>query len=613
MDIQELQYREQFNVVVVGHVDHGKSTVIGRLLVDTGALPEGKLEQVQITCQRNAKPFEYAFLLDALHNEQSQGITIDTARCFFKSAARDYIIIDAPGHIEFLKNMVTGAARAEAAILVIDAKEGVQENSRRHGYMLSMLGIQQVVVLVNKMDLIDYEQKPFEEICIEYRAFLQQIRIEPRTFLPVSAFFGENLCQISSKMPWFAGGNLLSVMDSLTKELSLSAKPLRFPVQDVYKFTARGDDRRICAGRVETGQVRKGDKVVFYPSGKRAVIASIEEFNVAEQQSVEAGRSVGFTLQPEIYVKQGELMVHDGANQQLGHPIVSTKMRVNLFWLGRKPMVSAKKYKLKVATAEHSVYLQTVYKVLDASELSSVQGKQQIDLHDVADCVLESLSPVAFDTVQQVAQTGRFVIVDGYDIAGGGIILSSVEQGESLLERHIHQREAFWQRSKLNPTMRVQCYKQQPSLIIISCEGFGEHGCEGLNSTEELPLAHQYAGLLEQQLVQQGHYAYYLSLGNMGLSNQQAERSESLQHLGGMAHMFCHAGGIFITALTSLGQAEYQLLASLNAPYRQAVVQIGPGYLSDDSVQLNLDAELATEEGLRRLRQMLLAQGILFD
>ena len=264
---EELPYREQFNVVVVGHVDHGKSTVIGRLLADTGALPEGKLEQVRATCARNAKPFEYAFLLDALQNEQSQGITIDTARCFFKSAVRDYIIIDAPGHIEFLKNMVTGAARAEAAILVIDAKEGVQENSRRHGYMLSMLGIQQVVVLVNKMDLIGYEQKRFQAICAEYRAFLQQIEIEPQQFLPVSAFFGENLCQGSTQMPWFDGGHLLSVMDSLEKEQSRSAKPLRFPVQDVYKFTAEGDERRICAGRVETGQVRKGDKVVFWPSG----------------------------------------------------------------------------------------------------------------------------------------------------------------------------------------------------------------------------------------------------------------------------------------------------------------------------------------------------------
>src|SRR5262245_21043088 len=153
--------REQMNIVIVGHVDHGKSTLVGRLLADTGALPKGKLEAVKANCERNAKPFEYAFLLDALKDEQTQGITIDTARCFFKSAKRDYIIIDAPGHIEFLKNMISGAARAEAAVLVIDAKEGVRENSRRHGYILSMLGIRQVVVCVNKLELRGYKRDGF--------------------------------------------------------------------------------------------------------------------------------------------------------------------------------------------------------------------------------------------------------------------------------------------------------------------------------------------------------------------------------------------------------------------------------------------------------------------
>src|SRR5210317_807471 len=157
-----LAAREQMNIVVIGHVDHGKSTVVGRLLADTGSLPEGKLEAVRDQCRRTSKPFEYAFLLDALKDEQDQGITIDSARCFFRSEKREYIIIDAPGHIEFLKNMISGAARAEAAILVIDAKEGVRENSRRHGYLLSMLGIRQVAICINKMDIADYSQEPFE-------------------------------------------------------------------------------------------------------------------------------------------------------------------------------------------------------------------------------------------------------------------------------------------------------------------------------------------------------------------------------------------------------------------------------------------------------------------
>src|SRR5262245_50625313 len=166
-------------VVITGHVDHGKSTVIGRLLADTHSLPEGKLEQVKALCARTAKPFEYAFLLDALKDERAQGITIDSARVFFKTAARDYIIIDAPGHIEFLKNMITGAARADAALLVIDAHEGVQENSRRHGYMMAMLGVRHVAVLVNKMDLVGFDQAHFARIETEYRAFLDRVGVRP--------------------------------------------------------------------------------------------------------------------------------------------------------------------------------------------------------------------------------------------------------------------------------------------------------------------------------------------------------------------------------------------------------------------------------------------------
>src|SRR5205085_11694884 len=162
--------RDQMNIVIVGHVDHGKSTVSGRLLADTGSLPEGKLEAVRKECQRTGKPFEYAFLLDALSDEQDQGITIDTARSFFKTTQRDYIIIDAPGHIEFLKNMISGAARAEAAVLVIDAKEGVRENSRRHGYLLAMLGIRQVVVCVNNMHPVGHSQRHFDASETEYRA-----------------------------------------------------------------------------------------------------------------------------------------------------------------------------------------------------------------------------------------------------------------------------------------------------------------------------------------------------------------------------------------------------------------------------------------------------------
>jgi bifunctional enzyme CysN/CysC len=275
----EVSQREFMNIVIVGHVDHGKSTVIGRLLADTDSLPEGKLEQVRENCRRNSKPFEYAFLLDALKDERSQGITIDAARCFFKSKKRNYLILDAPGHVEFLKNMVTGASNAEAALLVIDAKEGIMENSTRHGYLLSMLGIRQIAVLVNKMDLVDYDRSVYEDIKKNYSDFLEKIGIKASCFIPVSGFQGDNITERSENMPWYDGDTVLERLDLFETAGLPIDMPFRMPVQGVYKFTQDGDDRRIVAGTVETGKLKVGDTVIFYPSGKKSKVKTIEAFN----------------------------------------------------------------------------------------------------------------------------------------------------------------------------------------------------------------------------------------------------------------------------------------------------------------------------------------------
>jgi bifunctional enzyme CysN/CysC len=298
------------NIVVVGHVDHGKSTVIGRLLADTGSLPQGKLEAIRELCRRTSKPFEYAFLLDALKDERSQGITIDTARCFFKTQKRKYIIIDAPGHIEFLKNMITGASRASAALLVIDAHEGIRENSRRHGTMLSMLGIGQVAVLVNKLDLIPEHrrQEVFNTITAQYGQFLEQIQLNPSCFIPVSAVMGDNIATRSESMTWYEGPMVLEALDSFEDVLPADDLPLRMWVQDVYKFTAKNDDRRIIAGTLSSGTLKKGDEILFLPSGKKTFVQSIEGFNTPPAEEISAGYAAGFCMTQQIYAKRGELV-----------------------------------------------------------------------------------------------------------------------------------------------------------------------------------------------------------------------------------------------------------------------------------------------------------------
>ncbi len=419
---------ERLSLVVVGHVDHGKSTIIGRLLADTGSLPDGKLQQIRELCARTSRPFEYAFLLDALKDERAQGITIDSARVFFTSARRTYVIIDAPGHIEFLKNMVSGAARAEAAFLVIDAREGIQENSRRHGYLMGMLGIRQVAVLINKMDLVGYDEQTYQALVREFSGFLAQAGVTPAGFIPVSGANGDNLSRRSTVMGWYSGPTALEMLDGFRPEASLVEKPFRMPVQDVYKFTAQGDERRIIAGTIESGRLSVGDTVVFHPSGKRSRVRSLEAFNQPGPRHARAGSAVGFTLEEQIYVSRGQVAGRDREPA----PVAATRIAVSLFWLGKKPLVRGRDYVLKLGSARVNARLESVERVIDASDLQVTEHKPVVGRHDVADCVLRLKAPVAVDLVDHLAGTSRFVLLDDYDISGGGIVRAVLDSGTAV-------------------------------------------------------------------------------------------------------------------------------------------------------------------------------------
>lgn len=591
---------EQMNIVVIGHVDHGKSTVIGRLLADTGSLPEGKLEAVKNQCAYNSKPFEYAFLLDALKDEQAQGITIDSARCFFKSAKREYIIIDAPGHIEFLKNMISGAARAEAALLVIDAKEGIRENSRRHGYLLSMLDIKHVAVCVNKMDLVDYSQSVFESIKDEYTEFLRQVGIKPMGFLPVSAREGDNIIANSDRMGWYTGHSVLGTIDSFKKEAARTDKPLRFPVQDIYKFTAEGDDRRIVAGRVETGTLEVGDEVIFLPSEKRTSIASIEGFNLPEQGGAEAGQSTGVTLTKQVYIKPGELMCKVFQRQAK----VATRIKVNIFWMSRQPMIKNKRYKMKIAGRRVGIWLRDVITVLDASELTTDSNRQQVERHDVAECVLETLKPIAFDISTEIAQTGRFVIIDNYEIAGGGVVLAKQESVSNRITERVEQRAKNWDRSNITPEMRAERNNQRSTLVLIS----------GPANMEKQDLAKA----LEEDLFNSGRSVYYLGISDslLGIDtdiDEGGDRDEYLRRLGEISHLFTDAGLILITTVSGLDDYELEMINLLNQPNDCRVINVGENHFSKTSVDLQLDDLTDLKDAVTKIKTLLAAKKYLIE
>lgn len=584
--------REQMNIVIVGHVDHGKSTVIGRLLADTGSLPDGKLQEVKDNCKKNSKPFEYAFLLDALKDEQAQGITIDTARCFFGTAKRDYIILDAPGHIEFLKNMVTGASRAEAGFLVIDANEGIRENSKRHGHMISLLGIKQVSVLVNKMDLVDYDQTVFENIKKEFTEFLHEVNIDPTSFIPISAMSGDNITTPSVKTPWYNGNSVLSQVDDFKKAKVKEELPFRMPVQDIYKFTDSGDDRRIIAGTIESGTIKKGEDVIFLPSGKKSKLTTIEGFNTGKIEKVGAQESVGFTMETQIYIRPGELMVRADEVQ----PKVASRFKANIFWVGKAPMVIGKDYKLKIGSTRTSVKLVNVLSVLDASDLSSDLTKNQVDRHDVAEAIFETSKPIAFDLAGDTDTSGRFVIVDNYEISGGGIILEVDDSGESYLKNKIKERENLWEHGPISAKERASYYRHKSKFVVFT--------------GEPVEYKKELAYELEKQLFYKNYKAYYLGLGNI---SGDLEDDEQIRRLGELARIMTDSGQIFITTLPAVDDYDLEKLTLLNQPNDLIVVNVGYNNFTEYKVNLDLGDNRDIIGGIDRIIGLLKDEEIIPD
>ncbi len=606
MDMKSIETKpsEHLNIVIVGHVDHGKSTLLGRLYADTGSLPDGKLEKVQAICRQQGKEFEYAFLFDAFLEEQEQGITIDTARTFFIWKGRQYIIIDAPGHKEFLKNMISGAARAEAALLLIDAWEGVREQSKKHGYLLSLLGVRQFAVVVNKMDLVGYRQDVFDGIEKEYRDFLGQFNAVPERIIPVSAKLGDNIAGRSQAMPWYNGPTVLETLSLFQKEAAGSEQALRFPVQDVYKF----DARRIIAGRVAAGRLKIGDHLVFSPSNKRANIKSVEAFNVEPQPTNgEAGQSVGITLDEQIFVERGEIATH---HDHL--PLVSTAFRANLFWLGRRPLERGRKYLLRIATKEVDCEVVAIHRIIDTMDLAQQQGSTSVARNQVAELTLRSKTPVAFDLSASFEATGRFVLVDEYDIAGGGIITELVHDDQEFLREEARRRDFAWVKGEVGIEERAQQYGHRAAIVLVT----------GGRHTGKSFLAKK----LEARLVADGRHAYLLDGENLrrgldaDLSKQErGQTDEMARRYGEVARLLIDTGLIVVSTTNPFGlsfQQATQAIRTLVHPAPVIAVHMSkvpedPPPSTDIVLSGPTDFDAATRQILEELkRRGVLAQAI---
>ena len=526
---------QQLRVVIVGHVDHGKSTLIGRLLYDTDSLPEGKVEEIKkVSERRGADAIEWSFLLDAMQAERDQAVTIDTTQIWFSTKMRDYVIIDAPGHREFLKNMISGAAAADAAILVVDASEGVQEQTKRHAYLLHLLGLRQIAVAINKMDMVDYDTERFQEVSRQVINYLDSIGVTASHIIPISARHGDMIDGRGDNLGWYQGKTLTGVLDSFEVDMPPVSRALRIPIQDVY----RQKEQRIIVGRVETGILRKGDTLYFSPTNEKAVVTSLEVWPKDEDKvEAHAGESIGFTLDQRIFVERGHVASHEK-----NLPMLSNVFRANIFWLSHNPLKVGNSYKVRYGTSEAMVTVQSIDKVINTQDLEQNDQSGNVPRNAVAEVTLRARELLPLDPYTENSRTGRLVMYEGYDVVGGGTI---------NMEGYPDQRRTSQPVSKnIYEVEHLTSYDARAKL-------FGHYGAvfwfTGLSGAGKSTLAMA----VEKALFERGFHTYVLDGDNVrhGLNSDLGfspeDRAENIRRVGEVAALQADAGLICISAFIS--------------------------------------------------------------
>ncbi|QQG36894.1 MAG: adenylyl-sulfate kinase [Micavibrio aeruginosavorus] len=530
-----LPHDHPLSFVVVGHVDHGKSTLVGRLLFDTDSLPEGKSEElIKAARRRGGDAIEWSYLLDAFQAERDQNITIDMTHIQFKTVRRRYVIIDAPGHREFLRNMVSGAATADAAVLVVDAHEGLREQSRRHAYILHLLGIRQVVLVVNKMDLAGYDPEIFHQVKADMQSYLGSFGIVPVHAIPVVARDGDMVASRSGPMDWYEGPTLCEALDSLDVLPLPVAVPLRFPVQDVYKF----GDERVVVGRVESGMLRQGDTIVVSPTGEKAQVTSLRVWPEDRDKVVaRAGEAVGFTLDQNLYIERGHVISHE---ENL--PVLSSILRATVFWLSAQPLQMGNSYTLRCGTHQCLVTVQAIERAVDTQDLSRLDPRQDVGKGMVAEIILRSRDRMPVDTYGEHVSTGRIVLSDGMEILGGGIL--------HMDDIAAARRPAAQIAANLFAVSHLVSYQDR---IRIRGHQGAVFWLTGLSGAGKSTLAM----ILEKELIDRGYGCYVLDGDNVrrglcaDLGFSIDDRAENIRRVGEVAALMSDAGMIVITSFIS--------------------------------------------------------------
>ncbi|OQX73739.1 MAG: sulfate adenylyltransferase subunit CysN [Bacteroidetes bacterium 4484_249] len=399
---------ELLRFTTAGSVDDGKSTLIGRLLYDSKSIFEDQLEAVKkASIKKGNEQIDLALLTDGLRAEREQGITIDVAYRYFATPKRKFIIADTPGHVQYTRNMVTGASTANAAIILIDARNGVTEQTYRHSYISSLLQIPHLIVCVNKMDLVDYNEEVYEEIIEQFSAFASKLAVKDIRYVPISALKGDNVVEHSQNMPWYGGGTLRYILENIHVGSDFNHIDPRFPVQYVIRPQSdKYHDYRGYAGRIAGGVFRKGDKVMVLPSGFVTTIESIDFFE-EELEEAYPPMSVTIRLSDDLDISRGDMIVKEN-----NVPQIEQDIDVMMCWMSEKPLQTGTKYYLKHTTKDVRCMIKEIKYKVDVNNLNRINDGKDLKMNEIARVSLRTTKPLFFDSYRKNRQTGSLIIID---------------------------------------------------------------------------------------------------------------------------------------------------------------------------------------------------------
>jgi len=530
--------------ITCGSVDDGKSTLIGRLLYDSKMLFEDQLASVEADSKKwgtQGGEIDFALLVDGLAAEREQGITIDVAYRFFSTERRKFIVADTPGHEQYTRNMVTGASTADTAVILIDARRGVLTQTRRHSYLVQLIGIRQVVLAINKMDLVDFSQEVFDRINAEYRAFAAQIGLTDITSIPLSALQGVNMTERSARTPWYTGPTLMEYLETCeVDETRLQSQPMRLPVQWVNRPNL--DFRGFC-GLLASGTLAPGDRIRVQPSGRESRIARIVAHG-GDLPGAVAGQSVQVTLDDEIDISRGDVVSHAASPAEVADQFEST-----IVWMDDEPLLPGRPYWLKIGTRTVSATIaEPKYKV-NVNTLEHLAAKR-LELNEIGVCNLALDRPVAFDAYSANRETGGFILIDRLTnhTVGAGMLHFALRRSQNV----------HWQHVDVDKAARAGLMGQKPTLLWFT----------GLSGAGKSTIAN----LVAKRLYALGRQAYLLDGDNVrhGLNKDlgftTADRVENIRRVAEVGRLMVDAGLIVITAFISPFRAEREMARSLLEP-----------------------------------------------